>query len=147
MAGAGTIQVAHGSTADICIEDGTLAEAVHLVMWSLGYDITNSKTASNSTGGATVTDTGAVTYKGKMAFLMHDGEVCPMIGGKNYDVKFYVGAKANNNYYTGTIKALGMAPIEVELEDGSKALKYDFDWEGRGVMTTSGTLITNLPTE
>lgn len=147
MAGAGTLQVAKGSTAKICLAGGTLAEAPHLERWTLGYDITNTKTASNSTGGATTTDTGSTTYKGKMVYLMHDGEVAPIIGGKNYDVQFYVGPIASGNYYSGTLKAINMTDIEVELEDGSKQLRYDITWEGRGVFVRNGTMLTKLPTE
>ena len=100
-----------------------------------------------SWGGATTTDTGSTTYKGKMVYLMHDGEVAPIIGGKNYDVQFYVGALANGNYYSGTLKAINMTDIEVELEDGSKQLRYDITWEGRGVFVRNGTMLTKLPTE
>lgn len=147
MAGAGTIKVAKGSTAKVCLAGGTPVEAPHLSMWSLGYDVTNSKVATNSTGGATTTDTGSVTYKGKMTYIMHDGEVCPIIGGKNYTLQLYVGAIVDGNYYSGTAKMLGMTEQDFELDDGSKAIKYELNWEGRGVFVKNGTLLTPLPTE
>ncbi len=147
MAGAGTIKVAHGSTAKIALSGGSKVEAPHLKMWTFGYEVTNTKTASNSTGGATTTDTGVTTYKGKMTYLMHDGEVCPIIGTKNYDVEFYVGAIADGNYYSGTIKALGLTALEVDLENGSKQMQYEVEYEGRGVFTRNGTVLTKLPTE
>jgi hypothetical protein len=143
---AGVLAKQKGSELKLSAVGGTPASKPHLRGWTLGVSATSSKTATNSTAGYTTSDVGVVSLEGKITYLQHDGEACPLTVGSSYAIEFYVGAIADANYYDGDVAIVnGPNSIEIDLEDGSKHIVLEYDWQNRGAFTANGD-VAPLPT-
>ena len=144
---AGVLATQRGSTVKLAAAGVTpLVEEPHLRAWTLEASATSSKTATNSTGGYTTSDVGVVSIKGTLIYLQHDGEVAPVKMRDKLDVELYVGPIADGNYYDGEIVIInGPKKYECELEDQSKHMVLEYDWECRGVIGANGD-VAPLPT-
>ena len=109
----------------------------HCVGWTLTCEQTETRMATNSTGGYKEGALGVTDATGTIRIAIHDGEVAPFTAGTEYDLELHIDG-TGSNYYKFDALTNGPRNMTVNLEDRSEVMIAEYTFGSQGVVTANG---------